>query len=120
MDSLEQQLNSILSDPGQMAQLQSLAQSLMGSAAPTPSEQTEGPGELLGSLLGGEGSGLPSRLLALLRQESGPDSKQALLDALGPYLSEKRRGKLARALRLAKMAKLARLAMGELNDGEAL
>lgn len=120
MSSLEEQLNSILSDPGQMAQLQSLAQSLMGPSASAEEPAQEAPsGDLLSSLLGDDG-GLTARLFSLLRQETGPDDKRALLQALAPYLSEKRRGKLERALRLARMAKLARLAMGEMNNGEAL
>ena len=121
MSSLEEQLSSILSDPGQMAQLQAMAQSLMGSAAqPESSQPEQAPGDLLQSLLGGEGGAMIGKLTRLLRQEAGPDNKQALLQALEPYLSEKRREKLARALRLAKMAKLAELALGEMNDGEAL
>lgn len=121
MSSLEEQLSSILSDPGQMAQLQSLAQSLMGSSSSAEEPAQEAlSGDLLQALLGGDGGGLSARLLSLLRQETGPDDKRALVQALEPYLSEKRRGKLERALRLAKMAKLARLAMGEMNNGEAL
>ena len=33
-----------------------------------------------------------------------------------PYLSEKRRGKMDRAMKLAKLARIARLAIGEMED----
>ena len=44
--------------------------------------------------------------------------EQALLKAMQPYLSDKRRGKLDRALRLARLARIARLAMGETGGGD--
>ena len=49
----------------------------------------------------------------------GGDSgrEQALLKAMAPYLSEKRRGKMDRALQLARLARIARLALGETGDG---
>ena len=57
-------------------------------------------------------------LLQLLRGGGEtPGREQALLEAMKPYLSEKRRGKLDRALRLARMAKLAGLALGEGRHG---
>ena len=109
MSELEEQLNSILNDPEQMARISSLAQSLMGGEgppAPSPSP-------------GGEGA-LPGKLLSLLGRQEGDGDKRALLEAMKPYLSEKRRGKLDRAMRLTRMAKLAKLAMGELGNGETL
>ena len=65
------------------------------------------------------GETLPGKLAGLLGQ-SGDENKRALLEALKPYLSETRRGKLDRAMKLTRMAKLARLAMGELGNGETL
>ncbi len=111
MSELEDRLNSILSDPAQMERLSSLAQSLMGGAgAPSPSAaRQEAPGGLgaaLGSLLSPP-------------QKAGGDPS-ALLQALQPFLSEKRRQKLGRAMRLARMASLARVAMGEMGNGETL
>jgi len=44
--------------------------------------------------------------------------ERALLEAMKPYLSEKRRSKMDRAMKLAKLARIARLAMGEMGgDG---
>lgn len=112
MSELEDRLSSILSDPEQMARISSLAQSLMGGeTAPFPAGERQepvggGPGGALGSLLSAP-------------QKAGGDPS-ALLKALQPFLSEKRRQKLGRAMRLARMASLARVAMGEMGNGETL
>lgn len=102
MSELEDRLNSILSDPGQMERIAGLARSLMGGGGEAPAQE---PAEAavfkrLGGLMA-QGSRMPSR-------------EQALLRAMEPWLSEKRRAKLDRALQLARMAKLAQAAMGEL------
>ena len=114
MSDLEDRLNSILSDPEQMARIQNLAQSLMGGG-----EGEAGAASPSGA--GGEAeSALLGRLGALLGQQGGDAEKRALLEAMKPYLSEKRRSKLDRAMRLARLARVARLAMGELGNGETL
>lgn len=47
-------------------------------------------------------------------------NEQALLSAMRPYLTEKRRSKMDRAMKLAKLARIARLALGETEgDGHA-
>ena len=105
MDDLERQLNSILSDPKQMEQIAVLARSIMGDGAqgnPSP-EPGPGPGP-------GPDAALLGRIASLM-QSGGEGREQALLKAMAPYLSEKRRGKLNNALRLAKLARIARLAM---------
>lgn len=43
----------------------------------------------------------------------GDDKKQRLLQAMEPYLSEKRRGKMDKALKIARLARIAKAAMGE-------
>ena len=53
-------------------------------------------------------------------QSGGEGREQALLKAMAPYLSEKRRGKLNNALRLAKLARIARLAMEQGGGDETL
>ena len=107
MDDLERQLNSILSDPKQMEQIAGLARSLMGDGAqgttPEPGPDT--------ALLG---------RIASLIQSGGEGREQALLKAMAPYLSEKRRGKLDNALRLARLARIARLAMEQGGGDETL
>jgi hypothetical protein len=118
MSELEDRLNSILNDPEQMARISSLAQSLMGGGEGGPAP--EGPPERAALLGGKDGENpLPGKLSSLLGR-SGDADKRALLEAMKPYLSEKRRGKLDRAMKLTRMARLARLAMGELGNGETL
>jgi hypothetical protein len=105
MGDWEEQLNSILGDPRQMERIAGLARSLMGgedaaAAAPEASDLS-GAASLLQSAMGG-----------------GRDRVQALLEAMEPWLTEKRRAKLGRARKLARMAKLAELAMGEGERGD--
>lgn len=107
MGELEDKLNSILGDPAQMEKIAGLAKSLMGGGGPAPDSAPASPfGEL----------GLDPGLLQKLGRamNAGEDGREkALLAAMKPYLSEKRRGKMDRALKLAKLARIARLAMGE-------
>ena len=105
MGELEDRLNSILSDPGQMEKIAGLARSLMGGdgAAPEPSAPDAGLLKKLGGLMA--------------QNTQTPSREQALLAAMRPWLSERRREKMDRALQLARMARLAQLAMGELGGG---
>lgn len=117
MSEWEDRLNSILGDPAQMEKISRLAKTLMGGEDARPAEgrraeETDmGDGEL----------GLDPKLLMklgrLMRQSDSRSSEnRALLEAMRPYLSEKRRSKMDRALRLARLAKAAQLAMGELRE----
>ena len=110
MGELEDRLSSILNDPEQMRRISSLAQTLMGGESSASTGTAEGQGE----------EGLPGSLGSLLSPPRGGGDKAALLEALKPWLSEKRQKKLARAMRLAQMARLARFAMGDMGNGEAL
>jgi len=100
MDHWEEQLGSILGDPQQMGKIADLARTLMGggetNSAPAPPMPELGK---LAALLNGPAEG-------------GRDVR-ALLEAMKPWLSEKRRAKLDRAVKLARMAKLAGIALGE-------
>ena len=124
MSEWEDQINSILSDPEQMSRITELANSLLsggGSAGAAAEADTAGSmpdlSRLAESLRGGGSAdsallGRLGRLLHSAQAENGRE--QALLEAMKPYLSEKRRSKMDRAMQLAHMAKLAQLAMGEL------
>ena len=94
MADWEEMLGQVLNDPAQMGKITQMAQSLLGGQP----EQRE--------------DSAPSGLEALLGQ-SGGDDKQALLTAMRPWLDQRHRDKMDRALKLAKMARLARLAMRE-------
>lgn len=132
MSELEDKINSILSDSAQMEKITNLAKSLMGGE---PSESRgEGGGKdqndmlskLMGSLGGGSGSGDalggidPAMLARIgsLMQSGGAVKReeQALLEAMRPYLSEKRRKKMDRAMNIARLARIARLAAGEMGE----
>jgi len=102
VSELEDMINSVLSDPGQMERISSLARSLMGGEE---GGQSPAPPEPDGAMLG--------RLSALMGRDEGSD-KRALLEAMKPYLSEKRRQKMDRALRIARLARIAGIAMGEM------
>lgn len=98
MSELEDRINSVLNDPGQMEQISKLAQSIMGG------------GDTGGSI----DTGMLSKLSSLMGSAGENSGKQALLNAMKPYLSEKRRMKLERAMKLASLAKIARLAFSEM------
>lgn len=108
MNELEEQINRVLSDPGQMERLAGLARSLMGSEKAAPSAAPDAPMP---------DAALLKRLSGLM-QNGGNGRETALLEAMRPWLSEKRRGKMDRAMQLARMARLARLAMEEMGGGD--
>ena len=128
MSELEDRINSILGDPAQMEQIANLAKSLMGGDGPQePGENKAGQStagglnQLAQGLAGGNDLGLdPGMLMRIGRLmnagNTGSSEKQALLEAMKPYLSEKRRAKMDRAMRMARLAKMAQLAIGELGE----
>lgn len=123
MSEFEDRINSILSDPAQMEKIAGLAKSLMGNDGGAPASEGEsgGLGDGLKGLLGEDAPDgeLLKRIVRLMRSGSEKDNeKQALLEAMKPYLSEKRRAKMDRAMRLARLTRIARLAMGELGEGK--
>ena len=100
MSDLEEQLNSILGDPEQMSRIAEMAKTLMGGEQ-TASAAAEAPHS--GGLVG----------LARSAAGGGRSNAAGLLEAMKPWLSEKRRAKLDRALKISRMAKLAEIAMAE-------
>ena len=112
MNELEDKINRILADPTQMEKLAGLAQSLMGGggAGALPSGGAQAPPPF--------DPGMLQKLSRAMNGSGGESSGQALLRAMEPWLSEKRRGKVDRALRLARLAKLAQVFLGEAGGGE--
>ena len=113
MADWQEQLNTILSDPDAMAQIASIAQSLGGGAAAEPkpdgaSPPPPPPGMDTAQLLGSLDPELLRRLEPLLRELNRPESSEttALLMALRPFLSRKRRDKVERAAQLARLIHL--------------
>ena len=108
MAEFDEKLNQILSDPGAMAQIMQLAQSLGGDTSsppsPPPASSSQPSGDngasLLSSLAGGIDPAMLTKLLPLVRELGGKQDSnaRALLYALRPYLKEERQEKVERAL----------------------
>lgn len=98
MSDFESMLSGLLSDPSQMEKISSLAKSLMGDDGDSAQSPSLGSAEL-------------EKLGSLMKSPDGRERK--LLDAMRPYLSDKRRSKMDRAMKLARLAGIAELAASE-------
>ncbi len=97
MSELEEKLGSVLNNPQLMQQIMAMAQSLGASQPQSPPKQeSPAPPNLDPKLL--------QNIAGLARQGNVDSNQQALLCALGPYLSRERVGKLERAMKAARMA----------------
>ncbi len=132
MAELEDKLNAILGDPQTMGQILSMARALSGGGedppgdsaaeeAPPPEPDQGAPlspageaGDLLGDL---DPELLQKGMLLLQAYRTGDRRREALLDALAPYLSPQRREKLERAKRIVRLSKAAALALGLFRPG---
>ena len=117
MDEFGDRLNQILSDPQMMSRISGFAESLFGGenegderGERAPRRRPDG-GDAEGM---GFDPALLSRIAALMRRQGDKREERALLEAMRPYLSERRREKRDRAIRLARLASIAELALGEL------
>ena len=132
MGEFEDRINSVLNDPEQMDKIANLAKSLMGGEAQKADPGDGGMMGKLGDLAKGLTGGGPSgrdgpdidpamlgKIGRLMKAGNAQNSNErALLEAMKPYLTEKRRQKMDRALQLAKLARIARIAMGEMGEGD--
>ena len=104
MDDIENKLSAILGDPQMMAQIMTMAQQLGGSMnespAPPPPPPPSPPdlGIDIGTL---------TKIAGLAGNAAIDQNQNALLCALGPYLSNERVRKLEKAMRAAKLAGIA-------------
>lgn len=126
MGEFEEKLNSILGDQQAMGQIMALAQSL-GKSSPQEGEREEGPPPQhssedppdLSQIMGSLDPKMVQLGMRLMREYQQDDSQNtALLQALRPYLREERRGRLDKAVQIAKMSRLLRVALGSLGKGE--
>ena len=119
MSDLQEALNGILSSPQDMERLMGLAKELSGSLGldlggggeeeRPQKRETSAPVEL---------GGLDPKMLNMMGRimgefSSGRDEKMALLNSLKPYLKDRRRGELERAVKIARLARIARSAFSE-------
>ena len=98
MSSLEETLSQVLGNPQMMQQIMTLAQSLGQQEQPPPPPAPSPPPPVLPD------GATVQKLVGLAGMTGVDKDQQALLRALGPYISRERRGKLERAMRAAKMA----------------
>ncbi len=104
MDDLTSKLSGILNDPESMERVRKMAEGLFsgnegGSAADSPAAPTE--------IAGGDMPDVASimRVVSLLKQR-GDDSRSGLLLALRPHLSEERRGRVDKAVKILKLVSI--------------
>ncbi|MBR0040734.1 MAG: hypothetical protein IJP64_05085 [Oscillospiraceae bacterium] len=117
MSELEDRINSVLSDPEQLARISAMAQSLMGS--PAADQSVEGHNAAsLGNAASPENTVSLGKLGELLHGAMGEKNPRlAALEALAACLDERRREKLRRALRLSRVLRLAQAGLLGAEDG---
>ena len=113
MDQMEDKLSAILGNPQMMQQIMSMAQAL-GSSQPEPPKEEPPPPPRQAAPTGLDMATM-QKLFGIARQSGIDKNQQALLKALGPYLSRERIVKLEKAMRAAKIAAMASTALG--SDG---
>lgn len=134
MAEFDEKLNAILGNQEAMAQIMSLARSL---SADSPGEnpnredqqaqETDGEEEQerdvqstqpdLSAMLGQLDPALLRTGMEVIRQvQSTEDRNAALLQALRPFLREERRGRLDRAIQIARMTRMIRAAITALGE----
>lgn len=122
MADLEETLQSLLSDPETMGQLQALAGQLgLGAEGPAPEEpsQETAPASNPSPGFDPESLGQMGRLLELFQTSRRADPQaDALIAALRPYLRPERQRKLDQAVRLAGLSRAARQAYRLWKEGE--
>ena len=96
MSEIEDRLNAVLNDPAELERIANMARSIMGNIAPE-----EAPA--------GDMMNMAVKLAGLMK---GGD-RDGLVKGLSPYLSEKRRKRLTRALSLASAASVAETLFSE-------
>lgn len=100
MEELSEKLGALLNDPQAMQSILSMAQSL-GASVPAGTDQVPAAESFLPD------PGILRAISGLAADSRIDDRQQSLLNALRPYLTSDRLGKLEKAMRAAKMARMA-------------
>ena len=104
MDELEENLNAVLNNPSELEKISKIASAIMGGSGDKPEEPPQEPDIDMGML---------KQMLSGLRGNGGKKSESRdLLEAMKPFLAEKRRRKIDKAMKLARLASLAEIAVG--------
>lgn len=106
MSELEEKLGSILGNPQMMQQIMSLAQAMNSTTEEPAKPETAAPAFPLPD------PGMMQKIAGLAQGTGVDQNQQALLHALGPYVSRDRVSKLEKAMRAAKMATFASAVLG--------
>ncbi len=120
MADLEATLQSLLSDPETMGQIQALAGQLgLGGSGPAQEEPQAAPDPDPSPAPDPESLGQMGRLLELFQASRRADPQaDALIAALRPYLRPERQRKLDQAVQLAGLSRAARQAYRLWKEGE--
>lgn len=104
MDELEEKLNAVLNNPSELEKISKIASAIMGGSGDKPEAPPQEPDIDMGML---------KQMLSGLRGNGGKKSESRdLLEAMKPFLAEKRRRKIDKAMKLARLASLAEIAVG--------
>lgn len=116
MSDFDEKLNSILNDPGSMARIMELAQSLSGSqtaqkgpaASFTPPSAPPPPHPGNSQAADGFDPQMLHRFLPLIKEMQSQESSNAsqLLLALRPYLKAEKQEKVGRAIQIARLIRM--------------
>ena len=108
MDEMENKLNTILNDPAMMQKIMAMASALGGDGhTQQPPQRDPEPKQQKQDFPGGFDINAIQQISKFAQQGNIDKREQALLRALGAYLSKDRVGKLEKAMRAAKLAKVA-------------
>lgn len=104
MDELEEKINSVLNNPSELEKISKIASAIMGGGDPPPEPQQQEADVDVGML---------QQMLSSLRGGGSKKSESRdLLEAMKPFLAEKRRHKIDKAMKLARLASIAEIAVG--------
>ena len=107
MSDFEDKLNKLLNDPDEMERFPRLSKSRTAASA---AEQPEPAPEIAPAML--------KNISGTLSGKGGAGRDAKLREAMRPFLSEKRRGKMDRAMKIARLAGIAELAAEKLGGDD--
>lgn len=107
MAGLEDQINSILSNPQMMQSIMAMAGSMGTPPAPEPKPQAQMPFD----------PAAMQSMMTLLRSTQPDQKQQQLLQAMGAYLSGEKMARLQKAMQAARIARFASSALSSGKGG---
>lgn len=117
MSQLEDRLNALLSSPEDMGKIAQMASRLMGQIAPNDPPAGK---DSKAPPLSEDTAGMMGAVARIMSGLNDQGSKKQLVAGLSPYLAEKRRRRLEKALSIATAAKLAGAAFSEMGGEDGV